>query len=245
MAWTDDDEQLRHALLLEQRLTSAAQRGTTGDLPGSAFPCSIRTMMRAGSAEVRYYLKMPRRWWGDPLNPWNIVLLLLWIPINMIYFLFQVLRSLTGTRMTWSIPREWNAQLDTAQVSFNGRNSSNDWAIPYAGITSLGMYNDGLRVDHGSGKLLINSRSAASMFVALTHLARGARVTAGLILPADFDQRCAAQGRPVDPGQMSENGPATWRYPGTTSRLPLPVPAIIGYSLGAIIVLLIIIGLFA
>jgi hypothetical protein len=245
MAWTNDDEQLCQALLLEQRLTSAAQLGNTGGLPGSPFPCTVRTMVRTGSTGVRYYLKMPRRWSRDPLNPWNIVLLLFWIPMSVIYFIFQLLRSLAATRMTWSIPQEWSARLDPAQVSFNSWNSSDNWAIPYSGITSLGMYNDGLRVDYGNGKILINSRSAASMFVAFTHLAKGARVTAGLILPTGFDQRCADQERPVDPGRMSKNGPVTWRYPGTNSRLPLPAPAIVGYSLSAIIVLLIIIGLFA
>ncbi len=238
MDWTSSDEQLYRALALEQRLSIGGNARPAEDLYGTSFRCTVSEIMLNKREGDTYIWKMPRRWYADPLNPWTLMLLLFWIPANIIYLCFQAIRSLASTRHTWSLPAEDNARLEPRQLSFSRQRSGLSGPIPYTRITSLGYYANGVRIDQGGKKLLLSTEAAPSLFVTLRHFAPNASVAAGLMVPSDFAERCSASGRYLDVTQMQKNPPSTWVAQSKEYKPPLPSQAIIGFGIILILVLL-------
>jgi hypothetical protein len=88
MDWANSDEQLYQALTLEQRLSVATDEAAAKYLTSTSYPCAIYELLTTMGKSISYYLKMPRRWYGDPFSPWNLTLLVLWIPTNIVYFCY-------------------------------------------------------------------------------------------------------------------------------------------------------------
>lgn len=241
MAWSNSDAQLYNALLWEQHLGSGNPTKLQ-DLYGLTFLCATSTMQIIKPERETYYWKMPRHWWADPLNGWFIAQLILWIPVNIIYVSYQLVRDLVSARNSWGYPSTSTARLDAAQLSVAAQLGAPAWSIPYQQITSLGLYSNGLRIRSAVGQYLVNSEAVPTIFVALTYLAPQAQIVTGLLIPDGFAQKCASEGHPVNVGQMSRNGPDTWRYPGKETRLGLPVRAIIGLAISAFVIIIFILS---
>ena len=227
MDWTDSDEQLYRALTLEQHL-SAGGKISAQHVYGSSYPCTIYKIVLSKKEGVRNYWKMPGRWYADPLNPWTLILLLFLIPANIVYFCFQVLRSLVSARNSWSLPAQGIARLEPNQISFGPKHFGLSGPIAYARITSIGHYANGLRIDHVGTKLLLQAEAAPSLFVALRHFAPNARVTSGLMVPGVFVDRCSASGRHLNISQMMKTPPSAWASQPKAYKPPIPKQKIVG-----------------
>jgi len=230
MEWTNADEQLYQALTLEQQLSVGGEMSVR-QVYGSYYPCVVYQVMLSKREGIRNYWKMPRRWYADPLNPWTLMLLLFLIPVNIVYFCFQALRSLASARNSWSRPAQDIARLEPHQVSFSPRHSGLSGPIAYARITSIGHYANGLRIDQAGTRLLLQTETTPTLFVALRHFAPNASVTSGLIVPSDFVDRCTASGRHLEIGQMMKTPPSTWVSQPTSYKPPLPTQAIVGLGI--------------
>jgi hypothetical protein len=241
MNWTRSDEQLYQALTLEQHLSTGADESTMEYVRSASFPCVVYEILMNKGKGVEYYWKMPRRWYADPLDPWNLVLLILWIPVNIVYFCFQGTRTLASARNSLSVPRHDIVRLESHQLSFSPSHFGLSGPIPYSSITSLGYYANGLRIDWGRKKFLLSTEAAPSIFVTLRHLAPGAAVASGLIVPKDFVERCSKSGHNIDVSRMCKNSPQTWVTESKDYNPPYPAQAIVGYGIIAIFTLLLIV----
>ena len=241
MDWTRSDDQLYQALTLEQRLSAGTDEAIMEYLRSISFPCTVCEILLNKGEGINYYWKMPRRWYANPLDPWNLVLLIFWIPINILYFCFQGTRSLASARYGLSLPVHDIVRLEPYQLSFSLSHFGLSGPIPYATITSLGYYANGLRIDQGRKKLLLSTEAAPSLFVALRHLAPGAAVASGLIVPNGFAERCSESRREINVSQMSKNSPQTWVTESRDYTLPFPPQTIIGYGIIALFILLVIV----
>jgi hypothetical protein len=198
MDWANSDEQLYQALTLEQRLSVATNEAAAKYLTSTSYPCAIYEPLTTREKSISYYLKMRRRWYGDPFSPWNLTLLVLWIPTSIVYFCYQSIRSLASARNVWSCTAQDIARIGPHELSFGPSSFDADSVIPYANITKLGYYTNGLRVDQGYKRLLLSAEAAPALFVALRHLTPSARVTSGLIVPTGFIDRCSRNGYNID-----------------------------------------------
>jgi len=241
MDWTDSDERLYRALTLEQEL-SAGGEAVARRVYGSAYPCTVYLAILAKGEGVKYYWKMPRQWYGDPLNPWILVQLILWIPVNIVYVSFQGIRSLASARNSWSQPAENIAYLEPGQLTFSSRHYPLSGPIAYARITAIGYYANGLRIDCAGTKLRLETAASPELFVALRHLAPQARVTSGVMVPPGFVDRCSSSGRHLDVSQMAKNPPETWVSQQHTYKLQLPPQAMVGIGIIALLALIFIVN---
>jgi hypothetical protein len=110
----------------------------------------------------------------------------------------------------WSCTAQGIARIGPHELSFGPSSFDADSVIPYANITKIGYYTNGLRVDQGYKRLLLSAEAAPALFVALRHLTPTARVTSGLIVPTGFIDRCSKNGYNIDVSQMRKNPPQTW-----------------------------------
>jgi hypothetical protein len=238
MNWTDTDEQLYQALALEQALSSKS-REVAQRIYGSTYPCNVQEINTIKGDGIQYYWKMPRRWWADPLNGWNIAHLILWIPVNVVYFSFQGIRSLASTRNSWTPPQQIKISVEPYQLRISGYYGP-DRLIDYRTITSVGYYANGLRMDYSGAKLLLAGSAMPSLLVTLRHFAPNASLTAGLPVAGNFVDRCAASGRQIDISRLAKNPPTTWVSEPKTYKVRPPLQAIIGIALAVVFALLII-----
>jgi hypothetical protein len=241
MDWTDSDEQLYRSLTLEQEF-SAGGEAVARRVYGSAYPCTVYLTMLLKGERIQYYWKMPRHWYADPLNPWILTQLILWIPVNIVYFSFQGLRSLASARNSWSQPGENIAYLEPGQLTFSSRHYPLSGPITYARITAIGHYANGLRIDCDGTRLRLEAAASPELFVALRHLGPQARVTSGLTVPPGFVDRCSSSGRHLDVSQMAKNPPETWVSQPNTYKLQLPTQAIVGIGIIALLALIFIVN---
>ena len=86
MEWTDADEQIYRALALEERLSVTGGTRSLESTYGAAFPCTVRTVTLVRSQRDLFWIKLRKHWYGDPLNGWIIIQVILWIPANIVYF---------------------------------------------------------------------------------------------------------------------------------------------------------------
>jgi hypothetical protein len=204
------------------------------------YPCAVYAVVTEKGSGINYYWKMPRRWWADPLNPWFLVQLIFWLPVNVIYFSFQGVRSLASTRRSLSPPVNDVAQLSPGHLNFSRPHAGLGAPIPYARISSLNYYANGLLIDVEGRSLLVDAVQKPSLFVALRHLAPNASVISGLIVPNGFIERCIKGGRQIDVGLMRQNPPQTWRAEPKDYKPQIPAAALVGYGLMVIFAVLII-----
>ena len=238
MAWTSYDEQLYQALSLEQEFSS---NSTLKSLIKYDYPCTMSEVVTTREKGISYYWKMPSRWWADPLNPWNLILLVCWLPINVIYACFQGVRSLASTKNSLTPPMQDVIHLESGHFGFSRPPAGLNGPISHARIASLGYYANGLRMDLDGRRFLLGAAGAPSLFVTLRHLAPNAAITSGLIVPNDFIERCTRTGHQIDVSSMHQNPPQTWTVESKDYKPPIPVAAIVGYGLIAVFAVLIVI----
>jgi len=235
--WTDFDEQLYRALTLEHHLSTGPSEATNEYFRNASFSCAISEVLTNKGRGIQYFWKMPTRWYADPLNPWNLTLLIFWIPINVVYFCFQGVRYLTSTKNSLSMPSNAIVRLEPHHLSLSPSRFGLSGSVPYQTMTLLGYYANGLRLNHFGRKFLLNTEAAPSLFVALRHLAPGAPVASGLIVPNDFVERCSSSGRNINAYQMRKNPPRTWVAESRDYKPRPPMRAIVGYGIIAMLVL--------
>lgn len=240
MSWTEFDEQLYQALALEERL-SADDPGSFARYPEQPdIPCDVSEMVLE-KRKTGYFFFMPRAsWLADPFNPWYLTLLILWIPTNIIYSGFQLIRFLVTLRFTLMPPIHDKVKIGPDELHLGSRHS---WggSIPYNRISSLGYYANGIRIDY-SGKKLLLTTQATWLFIALTHLASSASIKPMLSVPSDFISRCSAERIAVDTGQMKRNPPSSWSAQPTEFHPPIPFWRVVGIAIIAVLIIIIFIS---
>lgn len=85
--------------------------------PALCRPVAVRAYRLSSTTPAKplWYFRMPRRWWVDLLNPWNLVLLILWIPVNLVAVPTQALiNGLSGS------PKRELIGADTCIISLDG-----------------------------------------------------------------------------------------------------------------------------
>ncbi|SRR6266566_5879658 len=241
MSWSESDEQLYQALALEERLSAEGASSFVGDSNQPDVPCDVsETVLEKHQTD--YFFLMPRaRWLADPLNPWYLTLLILWIPANILYSGFQLIRFLVTMKFVLTTPMRDKVRIDLGKVCFGSRHSWGD-SIPYHRIASLGYYANGVRVDYAGRKLLLATQAAPWIFVALTHLAPDASIKRALNVPPDFIARCSAERTAVDISKMSRNPPSLWSTQPADFRPPIPFWRVVGFAIIAVLTIVIFAG---
>ncbi len=237
MSWSDSDEQLYQALSLEQRLSTEGVAGFTEGTDQPSFSCSLSEIALKKRQTDWFFLRPRARWLVDPLNPWYITLLILWIPLNLLYVGFQLLRYLITARFDFTSFQQDTVQLTPDRLCFGSGRAGLGGSLSYRGIWSLGYYTNGVRINDGGRKLLLVSPAAPRLFVALTHLAPTASVKPGLGVPDGFIARCSASRTALDVSSMRRNPPSSWNAEPKEFRLPIPVQRVVGYSIAAVLVI--------
>lgn len=226
------DEELYKALVLEQCLSAEDPSRYVGDSERPSFRCTVsRIVLEKPDARWEYIKLKGKGFIYDPLHPMSIIMLVLWIPINICYLGFQGLKVLISARFVLAPLHLDTVKLLPHQIDF----TPTGYALSYQGISSLGYYANGVRVDHADAKLVINSLAAPSLFVALTHLAPTAKVLSGISIPADLRARCSAGSSGLDVSKMHRNPPSSWKVASTDFRLPIPWQKIAAYSIIALL----------
>jgi hypothetical protein len=231
------DEVLCQALSLEQDLSSEGP-GNLMHSQDRSFPCELSEIVTIkDSREVAFIRPRGRGYVADPFNPVGIIMLALLIPINIAYLGFQGLRYLLTTRTVVKPLYRGTVQLAPDGLEYTPLNEIRH-LLRYQSISSLGYYANGLRVNHATAKLVINSQLAPVLFVALTHLAPAAQIASGLTVPGDFPSRCHEAGRSIDAGRMRRNPPASWKPVDINFKLPISAGRIAAYVIIALLILI-------
>jgi hypothetical protein len=237
MPWSEPDEQLYQALALEQRLSEENITEFAANPAQPLVPCNLSEIVLE-KRQAGWFFLMPRaRWLADPLNPYYLTLLILWIPSNILYLGFQVIRFMVTLRFTRTSLTADTLQFTARQVYFGSAGLPQDYTLPYREITSLGYYVDGLRIGHRGRTLFLASPAAPWLFIALTHLAHAGSVNPGISVPTGFIARCAAERTAIDTSKMRRNPPPSWSPEPTEFRLPVPWQRWIGYAVITLLVI--------
>lgn len=232
----DSGEALCQALRLEQVLSAEGPENLTDSL-GLSFACELSEILTIkGRKNVAFIRPRGRGYVADPLNPAGLIMLVLLIPINLVYLIFQGLRYLITTRTVVKPLYSGTVRLLRDGLEYRPLNDIRRF-LPFSSVSSLGYYANGLRINYANTKLVINSQSAAELFVALTHLAPAASLVSGLIVPSDFLSRCQESGRKLDPSKMRRNPPASWKPIAVNFKLPVPARRIAAYIIIALLAL--------
>lgn len=247
----NSDEELYEALTLEERL-SAGDPSALTDLQKRSFPYELSTItLISGRRERKFIALRGRMHRADPLHPTTLIMLALWLPVNIVYLSFQVLRDNLATRVVARQLHSGTARMLPSGLEFIPEGIRE--TLPYHEISRLGYYSNGVRINYSHGprtdralkKLVIRSPAAPTLFVGLTHLAATASIESGLNVPNDFLARCQAAGRPLHPSRMHRNPPTSWKAAADNFRLPIPVRRIVAAFIIVVIALAILPLLFS
>jgi len=232
----NSDEELYRALMLEQRL-SAEDPSALAELSARYFPYTLSEVVTRGGEREWGYIKLRgRSHIADPLHPVTIIMLVLWIPVNIVYLTFQALRNLAATNSVIQPLHNGSARILPPALELTAWGNVME-ILPYHEISLIGYHPNGLRINRGRRKLVVDSPNAPSLFIALTHLAPAASIESGLIVPDDFLIRCQEAGWPLDPGSMRRNPPASWKAAASNFKPPIPLRRIVAYFIIVVLAL--------